>query len=63
MQKIVTIEIDEAGESSIDLAGFQGKGCADVANAFQGNDAVTRSEKKREFQVETVQIPQQRQRS
>jgi hypothetical protein len=63
MQKTVTIEIDEAGESSIDLAGFQGKGCADVAKAFQGNDAVTRSGKKREFQVEAAQIPQQRQRS
>jgi hypothetical protein len=54
MQKTVTIEIDEAGESSIDLAGFQGKGCADVAKAFQGNDSITRSEKKREFQVEAA---------
>jgi hypothetical protein len=53
----------EAGKSSIDLAGFQGKGCAEVAKAFQGNDAVTRSEKKREFQVEAAQIPQQRQKS
>jgi len=51
MQKTVTIEIDEAGESSIDLVGFQGKGCADVAKAFQGSDAVTHSEKKREFDV------------
>ena len=57
--RTVTIEIDEAGESSIDLVGFQGKGCADVAKAFQGNDAVTRSEKKREFQVEALQIQQQ----
>lgn len=63
MQKTVTIEIDEAGESSIDLAGFQGKGCAEVAKAFQGNDSVTRSEKKREFQVETAQTQQQRQKS
>ena len=35
-EKIVTIEIDEKGESSIDLEGFQGKGCGDVAAAFQG---------------------------
>ncbi len=60
MQKTVTIEIDEAGESSIDLVGFQGKGCADVAKAFQGSDAVTRTEKKRDFQVEAPQIQQQR---
>ena len=60
MQKTVTIEIDEAGESSIDLVGFRGKGCADVAKAFQGNDAVTRTEKKREFQVEAPQIQQQK---
>lgn len=60
MQKTVTIEIDEAGESSIDLVGFQGKGCADAAKAFQGNDEVTRTEKKREFQVEAPQIQQQK---
>jgi hypothetical protein len=60
MQKTVTIEIDEAGESSIDLVGFQGKGCADVAKAFQGSDAVTRTEKKRDFKVEAPQIQQQR---
>jgi hypothetical protein len=60
MQKTVTIEIDEAGESSIDLVGFQGKGCADVAKAFQDNDAVTRSEKKREYHVGTTRIEQAR---
>ena len=48
-EKIVTIEIDESGNSSIDLEGFQGKGCADVAKAFQGGDKVVRSEKKREY--------------
>lgn len=51
-EKIVTIEIDEHGESSIDLTGFQGKGCADVAKAFQGQDLVVHSEKKREYHVE-----------
>lgn len=48
-EKIVTIDIDESGNSSIDLEGFQGKGCADVAKAFQGSDKVVRSEKKREY--------------
>ena len=48
-EKIVTIEIDESGNSSIDLEGFQGKGCADIAKAFQGGDKVVLSEKKREY--------------
>jgi hypothetical protein len=50
-QKTVTIEIDEQGNSSIDLVGFQGKGCADVAKMFEGTDAVMKSEKKREFHI------------
>ena len=50
-EKIVTIEIDESGNSSIDLEGFQGKGCADVAKEFQGGDKVVRSEKKLEYHV------------
>lgn len=50
-EKIVTIEIDESGNSSIDLAGFQGKGCADVAKDFQGGDKVVRSEKKLAYHV------------
>lgn len=56
--KIVVIEIDEKGESSIDLQGFQGKGCGDVAKAFQGSDAVTRTVKKREFHQADVVRPQ-----
>lgn len=51
-EKIVTIEIDERGESSIDLEGFQGKGCSDVAATFQGKDTVTRSVRKREYHIE-----------
>lgn len=50
-EKIVTIEIDESGNSSIDLEGFQGKGCADVAKDFQGGDKVVRSDKKRGYHV------------
>ena len=62
-EKIITIEIDERGESSIDLEGFQGKGCTDVATAFQGKDAVTRSVKKREFHVEVRQPAAKRQQA
>ncbi|MBY0375931.1 MAG: hypothetical protein K2Q23_18180 [Bryobacteraceae bacterium] len=57
-EKIVTIEIDESGNSSIDLEGFQGKGCADVTKTFQGGDKVVRSEKKREYHVEASHVTQ-----
>lgn len=34
--KIVTIEIDEAtGDQTVDLAGYQGKGCAAVQAVFE----------------------------
>lgn len=53
-QKTITIQIDEQGNSSMDLSGFQGKGCGEVANALQGADIVTTSRKKREFHVEAT---------
>ena len=48
-QKTITIEIDEQGNSSIDLDGFQGRGCAEAARDFQGSDAVKQIRNKREF--------------
>ncbi|MCL4850278.1 MAG: hypothetical protein KJZ78_02730 [Bryobacteraceae bacterium] len=53
-EKTVVIEIDERGNSSLDLEGFQGKGCADVAKDFQGSDVVTNARNKREFYVEVA---------
>lgn len=50
-EKTITIEIDETGNSSLDLNGFQGKGCGDVAKLLQGSDRVIRSDKKREFHL------------
>jgi hypothetical protein len=32
--KIITVEIDESGEVSVDLAGYQGKGCAAIQEGF-----------------------------
>lgn len=61
-EKSITVEIDEQGNSSIDLKGFQGQGCSEVSKAFQGGDVVTKSEKKREFHVEITprQVQQRR---
>lgn len=50
-EKTITIEIDEAGNSSLDLNGFQGNGCGDVAKLLQGSDRVSASRKKREFHI------------
>ena len=61
-EKIVTVEIDEQGNSSIDLAGFQGKGCGDVARALQGADAITQSQTKREFYVDVLVRQNQQQK-
>jgi hypothetical protein len=38
----------------VDLEGFKGKGCADVAKDFQGSDAVTSTRPKREFYLPTT---------
>jgi hypothetical protein len=51
-EKTVIIEIDEQGNTSVDLEGFRGKGCADVAKAFQGNDQVKSVRHKPEFYIE-----------
>jgi uncharacterized membrane protein YjdF len=32
--KIITITIDEAGDQTVDLTGYQGKGCDAVADVF-----------------------------
>jgi hypothetical protein len=61
-EKTVTIEIDEQGNSSIDLEGFQGQGCADVAKAFRGNDTVRMTRNKREFYTQATAVkPSQKQ--
>lgn len=52
--KTVVIEIDEHGNSSIDLEGFQGKGCAEVARNFQGSDVEKKTYNKRDFYVDAA---------
>ena len=57
-EKLITVEIDENGNSSIDLEGFHGQGCGDVAKDFRGGDSVIQSSKKREFYAKTVAVKQ-----
>ena len=62
-EKLITIEIDEKGNSSIDLEGFHGQGCGDAAKDFRGGDSVTQSSKKREFYAQTVAMKQSQQQT
>lgn len=50
-EKIITIEIDDQGNSSLDLKGFQGKGRGDVAEAFRGVDSLVVDRQKRDCHV------------
>lgn len=60
-EKTVVIEIDEQGNSSIDLEGFQGRGCSDVAKDFKASDAVKNVRTKREFYFQAVTATRQQQ--
>ena len=57
-EKTVMIEIDEQGNSSMDLEGFQGSGCSAVAKDFQGTDAVKNVRNKREFYIQVTATTQ-----
>ena len=58
-ERTVVIEIDDQGDSSMDLEGFQGSGCSAVAKDFQGNDAVKNVRNKREFYIQVAATTQQ----
>ena len=62
-EKMVIIEIDEQGNTSMDLEGFRGKGCADVAKAFQGSDRVKSVLNKSEFYIPDKAANRQQQKS
>lgn len=58
MAKLVTVdlELNGTGEFSVDLIGFQGKGCADVQAAFAELGKVTKDIKKPEFKQTTLNV-------
>jgi hypothetical protein len=62
-EKTIVIEIDEQGDCSIDLQGFHGKGCTEVAKDFQGGDDVKRVRNKPEFYVQQETGKRQQQQS
>ena len=62
--KQITVLIDEAGNSSVDLTGFADGSCARVMKDFQGDDRVVAEHKKPEYypQKQTNNEERQQQR-
>ena len=52
-QKLITVVIDENGNSSVDLDGFAGQGCEKVLKDFQGKDRAKIQKKKPSFYGQT----------
>ena len=63
IEKTIIIEIDEHGNCSMDLEGFHGKGCADVAKDFQGSDVVKNVRNKPELYIHGTAGKRQQQQS
>lgn len=57
MAKIITIEIDETGNASVDLEGFQGKGCHAIQEGFEAAFGAkgTHIQRKREFNAPSLE--------
>lgn len=51
-EQIVTVEVDKNGNFTVDLAGFKGKGCKAVADAFSAVGKVTNEQTKPEYYQE-----------
>ena len=58
MGKTITIEIDEAGNSTVDLDGFEGQGCKQVLDAFQQGDLLVAETNKAEYYKTAVKQQQ-----
>lgn len=61
MAKIVTITIDDFGESAIDLQGFHGQGCAKVLEDFAGEDKAKVIANKPEIRERATETERQKQ--
>ena len=49
MAKIIKVNIDETGNFSVDLTGFNGSGCADIIKMFASIGEVTKETHKPEW--------------
>ena len=62
-QKMITVVIDQNGDSSVDLEGFAGQGCEKALNDFQGEDRVKRQHRKAAFYSQISDLRDQRLKS
>lgn len=62
-QKTITVLIDVAGNSSVDLEGFVGQGCEKALQDFQGDDRAKVHRKKTVFYAQTSDAQDQRLKS
>lgn len=51
-EKIITVEVDKNGNFTVDVAGFQGKGCKAVVDAFSSVGKVVNEQTKPEYYQE-----------
>ena len=57
--KTITVVIDENGNSTIDLSGFQDNSCAKAAEDFRGGDRVTKEHRKASYHQDARHQEQQ----
>lgn len=48
-EQLVIIDVDQNGDFTLETSGFQGKGCKDVAKAFEKMGKVNTEKNKDEF--------------
>jgi hypothetical protein len=59
-QKIITVVIDENGDSSVDLEGFGGQGCEKTLQDFRGADGQKTHRRKADFYRQANALEDQR---
>ncbi len=62
-QKMITVVIDQNGDSSVDLEGFAGQGCENALKDLQGEDRVKRQRRKAAFYSQISDLRDQRLKS
>jgi len=59
-QKIITVVIDQNGDSSVDLEGFGGQGCEKTLKDFRGTDGLKVQRRKADFYSQKSALDDQR---
>ena len=60
-EKVITITLDESGNSTLDLEGFTGHSCEKVSDDFRGGDMVKVERKKPAYYTGHVNLQEKTQ--